>query len=37
MVLTQGDENVVTHTPASLTYQHPVVVQRHDTLITAVD
>jgi hypothetical protein len=37
MALTQGNENVVTRTPASLTYQHPLVVQWHDTLMTAVD
>src|SRR5438876_3685380 len=37
ITLTQGDENVVTHTPASLTYQHPLVVQWHDTLTSAVN
>jgi PEGA domain len=37
IALTQGEENVVTHTPASLTYQHPLVVQWHDTLATAIN
>jgi hypothetical protein len=37
VTLTQGDNNVITHTPASMTYQQPLVVDKHDALLHVVD
>jgi hypothetical protein len=37
ITLTQGDDNVITHTPAGLTYRHPLVQELHDTLTTALN
>jgi hypothetical protein len=35
--LSQGDDNVITHTPPGMTYQQPEVVQRHDALLVVMD
>jgi hypothetical protein len=37
VTLTQGDENVVTHTPPTLTYRHPLVIEWNASLTTAVN
>jgi hypothetical protein len=37
LTLTQGDGNVITHTPPGMTYQQPSVLQRHDALLNVVD
>ena len=37
LTLTQGDGNVITHTPAAMTYEQPSVLQRHDALLNIVD
>src|SRR6266567_7128802 len=35
--LTQGNDNVITHTPRTMTYQQPGVIQKHDALLTVID
>jgi len=35
--LTQGDSNVITRTPATMTYQQPFVIEKHDALLHAMD
>ena len=35
--LTQGDDNVITRTPATMTYQQPFVIDKHDALLRAMD
>jgi len=35
--LTQGDDNVITHTPRTMTYQQPGVIQKHDALLVIID
>jgi len=35
--LTQGDDNVITRTPRTMTYQQPGVIQKHDALLTIID
>ena len=35
--LTQGEGNVITHTPPRMTYQQPFVVDKHDALLRAMD
>src|SRR5919201_887198 len=35
--LTQGDNNVITHTPPRMTYQQPFVIDKHDALLRAMD
>jgi len=35
--LTQGDNNVITHTPPSMTYQQSFVIDKHDALLHAMD
>jgi hypothetical protein len=35
--LTQGNNNVITHTPPAMTYQQPFVIERHDALVRAMD
>jgi len=37
ITLTQGDDNVITHTPPGMTYQQRGVIQRHDALLVAMD
>lgn len=37
LTLTHGENNVVTHTPASMTYQQPLVIEKHDALLQVVD
>ena len=37
VTLTQGEGNVITHTPPIMTYQQPFVLQLHESLLTAVD
>jgi hypothetical protein len=37
VTLTQGDDNVITHTPPGMTYRQEGVIQRHDALLTVVD
>ena len=37
LTLTQGDDNVITHTPPGMTYQQQGVVQRHDALLAVMD
>jgi hypothetical protein len=37
VTLTQGNHNVITHTPPGMTYQQAGVIQRHDALLTVVD
>src|SRR6266542_2764809 len=37
ITLTQGDDNVITHTPPGMTYQQQGVIQRHDALLVAMD
>ena len=37
VTLTQGNDNVITHTPPGMTYQQEGVIQRHDALLTVVD
>jgi hypothetical protein len=37
LTLTQGDGNVITHTPPAMTYEQPSVLQRHDALLSIVD
>jgi hypothetical protein len=37
VTFTQGDENVVTHTPPTLTYRHPLVIEWNASLTTAVN
>ncbi len=37
LTLTQGDGNVITHTPPAMTYEQPSVLQRHDALLNIVD
>src|SRR5919201_1576379 len=31
--LTQDDNNVITHTPPKMTYQQPLVIEKHDALL----
>src|SRR5216683_1575076 len=35
--LTQGDSNVITRTPPTMTYQQPFVIDKHDALLRAMD
>src|SRR5713101_7047594 len=35
--LTQGNDNVITHTPRTMTYQQPGEVQKHDALLVIID
>ena len=35
--LTQGDTNVITHTPPSMTYQQAFVIDKHNALLHAMD
>jgi hypothetical protein len=35
--LTQGDSNVITRTPPTMTYQQPFVTDKHDALLRAMD
>lgn len=35
--LTQGNDNVITHTPPGMTYQQQGVIQRHDALLHVMD
>jgi hypothetical protein len=35
--LTQGNNNVITHTPPTMTYQQPQVIDKHDALLRAMD
>jgi len=37
VMLTQGNDNVITHTPPTMTYQQQGVIQRHDALLHVVD
>jgi hypothetical protein len=37
LTLTQGDDNVITHTPPKMTYQQPFVIDKHDALLRAMD
>jgi hypothetical protein len=37
VTLTQGDNNVITHTPPRMTYQQPLVVDKHDALLQVMD
>ena len=37
LTLTQGDDNVITHTPPGMTYQQQGVIQRHDALLAVMD
>jgi hypothetical protein len=37
VTLTQGNDNVITHTPPGMTYQQAGVIQRHDALLKIVD
>jgi hypothetical protein len=37
VTLTQGNDNVITHTPPGMTYRQEGVIERHDALLTVVD
>ena len=37
LTLTQGEDNVITHTPPKFTYQQPFVIDKHDALLRAMD
>jgi hypothetical protein len=37
LTLTEGEDNVITHTPPKLTYQQPFVIDKHDALLRAMD
>lgn len=37
LTLTQGEDNVITHTPSTMTYQQASVIDKHDALARAVD